>query len=419
MLADDVRTSVVRIEGCDDAILVDLILRSLERANTQDELVGLLAVLIDRKRAMELAEAVTAGAERAVSIMGMPSPRRSKGSPTGPPVRRAKKSEAAPAPAAKIQVAASSVTVGRRSSSETRYDSMMQNLFGDDDGDSPVRPPPRPQSPETKKRSVPQHVRGPSAESSRPKPRSEAEEGVSAAPPQPPAPPRPTTPPPQPPAAPPTQPAAPQPTPQLPQPAPSSLPPPREPPPPAASAAPATAPPQEAAPPPPNFAPFEGRWGIKSEEGKNAYLDTLDLNWMVRKAAKSLATPPIAFWLEPSDKALPTPLPTLHSQQGPIFGRMISSTHPPVETTTEETFQGVTSRITSQWEGLSGGDGAPPVLFCRTTTVGKKDVCDQRSRVSVDANGQRCRLDVETRLTKAPGAPTVVYLRSYEPLPPA
>ena len=44
-------------------------------------------------------------------------------------------------------------------------------------------------------------------------------------------------------------------------------------------------------------------------------------------------------------------------------------------------------------------------------------MCDQRSRVTEE--GGRKRLVVETSLTKAPGAPTVTYIRVYEPLAPA
>ena len=103
---------------------------------------------------------------------------------------------------------------------------------------------------------------------------------------------------------------------------------------------------------------------------------------------------------------------TLTSSQGPILGKMVTSTHPPVVTTTEEkSSQLGTQRIVSQWED----DGGRAVLYCRTTTVGKSDVCDQRSRVVLDANGRPARLVVETHLTKTPGAPTVVYTRTYEP----
>ena len=88
---------------------------------------------------------------------------------------------------------------------------------------------------------------------------------------------------------------------------------------------------------------------------------------------------------------------------------MVVSVHPQKMTTTREEFQGVVSEITSSWED---GDDGKPRLFCRTKTVGKQDVCDQRS--FIDGSG---KLTVETRLTKKPGAPTVVYDRVYEALP--
>ena len=134
----------------------------------------------------------------------------------------------------------------------------------------------------------------------------------------------------------------------------------------------------------------------------------LDLSWVVKKAAKSMATPPISFSVDAK-------WTTLYSQQV-VFGKAVKSTHPPEVTTIQETFQGVTSRITSQWE--PGTDG-PPVLFCKTTTVGKADVCEQRSRVVLDANGRRVQLLVESRFTKSPGSPTIVYTRTYEPVAPA
>ena len=158
----------------------------------------------------------------------------------------------------------------------------------------------------------------------------------------------------------------------------------------------------------PGLKAFEGRWGIVSEDGKQAYLSALDLSWVVKKAAKSMATPPISFSLDAKGT-------TLYSQQV-VFGKAVKSTRPPEVTTIQETFQGVTSRITSQWE--PGTDG-PPVLFCKTTTVGKADVCEQRSRVVLDANGRRVQLLVESRFTKSPGSPTIVYTRTYEPVAPA
>ena len=85
--------------------------------------------------------------------------------------------------------------------------------------------------------------------------------------------------------------------------------------------------------------------------------------------------------------------------------------HPQVETTIKEEFQGVVSEITSSWE--DGADGHP-VLVCRTTTVGKKDVCDQRSRVETDSFDRPARLHVETRLKKTPTASVVSYDRVYE-----
>lgn len=187
------------------------------------------------------------------------------------------------------------------------------------------------------------------------------------------------------------------------QPTPAPAPPPAEMP---APTSPAATPP----PPPPlaqarDLSPFVGKWAIVREEGKAAYLNSLGMSFVVTKAAKSMATPPVRFTLDAQRT-------TLTSTQGPIFGKMISSTHPPTVTTTEEkSSQLGTQRIVSQWE--DGEDGVA-VLYCRTTTVGKTDVCDQRSRVIVDAG--RPRLVVETRLTKTPGAPVVVYTRTYEPL---
>ena len=153
---------------------------------------------------------------------------------------------------------------------------------------------------------------------------------------------------------------------------------------------------------------YVGRWSIVLEQGRSEYLLALDLNWMVRSVAESMATPPITFVLDENK--------TLHSQQGPLFGRMVVSVHPQKVTTIEENFQGVVSSITSTWE--DGPDGKP-ILFCRTTTRGKSDVCDQRSRVDVDHAGRPSRLTVETRLTKYPGAPIVFYDRIYEPMPPS
>jgi hypothetical protein len=130
--------------------------------------------------------------------------------------------------------------------------------------------------------------------------------------------------------------------------------------------------------------------------------------WQVRKAAEAMSTPPIRFTLDERSG-------TLYSAQGPMLGRMLKSAHPPEATTTQETFQGITQRVTSQWEDT--GDGAPPILCCHTTTVGKEDVADQRSRVELrDAEGACRRLVVETRLTKRPGEPAVMYERTYEPL---
>ena len=91
---------------------------------------------------------------------------------------------------------------------------------------------------------------------------------------------------------------------------------------------------------------------------------------------------------------------------------MISSSHPHSPSTSEESFQGNPTVVTSQWE-----EGTPPVLFCRNTTIGKSDVSEQRSRVLIDgATGKPHRLVVETKFTKEPGAPEVVYVRIYEPL---
>ena len=155
----------------------------------------------------------------------------------------------------------------------------------------------------------------------------------------------------------------------------------------------------------PGLSPFVGKWVIVNEEGKQAYLSALDLSWVVRKAAKSMPTPPISFSVDPKGT-------TLYSQQV-VFGKSVRSTHPPEATTIQESFQGVTSRITSQWEG--GTDGGAPVLFCLTVTVGKVDVCEQRSRVVFDASGRRLQLVVETKFTKTPGSQTFIYTRTYEP----
>ena len=178
---------------------------------------------------------------------------------------------------------------------------------------------------------------------------------------------------------------------------------------------------------------FVGKWAVVSETGRDAYLDALELNWMVRKVAASMATPPILFFVDEQS--------TLHSQQGPLFGRMVVSLHPQKTTTTFEEVYGAVSEIVSTWEGartpappraqrprrgvtrrarayayaracvLADGDDGRPVLHCRTRTLGKQDVCDQRSRV--DADGL---LRVETQLTHAPGAPTVHYDRVYQPI---
>ena len=85
---------------------------------------------------------------------------------------------------------------------------------------------------------------------------------------------------------------------------------------------------------------------------------------------------------------------------------MVVSLHPQKVTTTKEEFQGVVSEITSKWE--SGADGEP-VLVCRTRTVGKDDVMDQRSHVGGDG-----LLYIETRLVKTPGASVIEYDRVYE-----
>jgi len=154
-----------------------------------------------------------------------------------------------------------------------------------------------------------------------------------------------------------------------------------------------------------DLTPFVGKWGIAHEEGKAAYMNALDMSYVVRKAAKVAPTPPIRFTLDAQRT-------TLTSSQGPVLGKMITSTHPLTVTTTEtKSSQLGTQRITSQWEDEAGC----AVLYCRTTTVGKEDVCDQRSRILTDAQGRPKQLVIETRLTKAPGAPTVVYTRTYEP----
>ena len=98
-----------------------------------------------------------------------------------------------------------------------------------------------------------------------------------------------------------------------------------------------------------------------------------------------------------------------------MLGRTIVSVHPQRSSTVTEEFQGVVSEITSTWE--DGPDGRP-VLFCRTKTIGKQDVCDQRSWVNHDSKGTVCRLTVETRLVKRPGEAPVAYDRIYEVLDP-
>jgi len=217
-------------------------------------------------------------------------------------------------------------------------------------------------------------------------------------------------------AAPPLPPAAePAPTKQPPKPAaklaakPTPAPPSATPPPPSSSqpssAAPPATPATTSVVAPRDLSPFVGKWGIVQEEGKNAYLNALDMSFVVRKAAKAMATPPIRFSLDERQR-------TLTSSQGPVLGKMISSTHPPEVTTTEVKSQLGTQRMVSRWEDEKGC----AVLHCRTTTNGKADVADQRSRVVVDAQSKRPRLVVETHLTKAPGAETVVYTRTYEPL---
>lgn len=174
------------------------------------------------------------------------------------------------------------------------------------------------------------------------------------------------------------------------------------PPPPAATAA---APPSAPALPR-DLSPFLGKWGIVKEDGKAAYLNALGMSFVVCKAAKAMPTPPIRFSLDEKQT-------TLTSYQGPVFGKMISSAHPPnVTTTTEKSSQLGTQQIVSQWEDEAGA----AVLYCRTTTLGKADVCDQRSRIVVDPKSKRRTLVVHTRLVKAPGAPPVVYTRTYEPL---
>merc|ERR1719473_1989068 len=109
-----------------------------------------------------------------------------------------------------------------------------------------------------------------------------------------------------------------------------------------------------------------------NEEGKAAYLNALDMSFVVRKAAKAVAPPPIRFSLDAKGT-------TLESAQGPVLGKMISSSHPPeVFTKEEKSSQLGHQRIVSQWED---DDSGRAVLYCRTTTIGKADVCDQRSRV--------------------------------------
>ena len=68
---------------------------------------------------------------------------------------------------------------------------------------------------------------------------------------------------------------------------------------------------------------------LVEETGKIVYLRALDLNWVVRKAAEAMVTPPITFTLDDTRS-------TLHSKQGPVFGKLVRSEHPPEPTTTEE-----------------------------------------------------------------------------------
>jgi len=84
-------------------------------------------------------------------------------------------------------------------------------------------------------------------------------------------------------------------------------------------------------------------------------------------------------------------------------------------TTSTESFQGNPTTVTSRWEEPDGRQ--PPVLYCRTTTDGRDDLCEQRSRVLLDSETREpWRLVVETRLLTSPGAAEVVYVRIYERL---
>jgi len=49
---------------------------------------------------------------------------------------------------------------------------------------------------------------------------------------------------------------------------------------------------------------FRGQWGVVEEVGKVAYLDALELSWVVRKAASLLPAPPIDFLFDDSRSAL-------------------------------------------------------------------------------------------------------------------
>ena len=52
-----------------------------------------------------------------------------------------------------------------------------------------------------------------------------------------------------------------------------------------------------------DLTPFAGRWGIVSESGREAYLGALDLNFVVRRVALSMPTPPINFFVDEQVRA--------------------------------------------------------------------------------------------------------------------
>ena len=155
---------------------------------------------------------------------------------------------------------------------------------------------------------------------------------------------------------------------------------------------------------------FVGSWALVDETGRREYLNALDLNFVVRNVALAMSTPPMHFVADEHA--------TLHSRQGPLFGQMVQSMHPQQQHVTHVTdaLTGNTTEITSVWEAAPSGDA---VLCVRTCTLGKRDVCDQRSCVERDpTTGAPMRLRVETRLSVHPGAPVIEYDRLYHKMPP-